>query len=467
MIPIPEFRSKLVGVLGLGENGLAVVRALIASGAEVVAWDGDEEVREALDGVGIAPPRLWPFERLSAVVFADGRRSGLSGGLIQKAEEHDVPVYTDLDLFSLAVRAIPEEDRPRVIAVTGAAGKSVTVSIIAHVLREQGWDVGIGGQLGVPYMALPSPSRKQVYLLELPVRRLITVRHFRCDVSIVLNIGAPPLDEQFDLALRSLLRIFKAQGPSDTAIIGVDDVLGQNVCTLLRSNRSDIAGMGTIIPVSGEASLGHGIFVLDGVAYSVNRGQTRELGNFSRASAFLGTHFNQDAAAAIAACVTLDVPPSMIVKSLHSYRGLSGRFECIGASGAVLFVDDSYASSPSATQRSISACPDVFWIGGRNGLRGDLGNDTARSVLQGAYLLTDDAGLDLPNPSGVIFDRHQLLGDALRAAFRDAQSLAERDPNAAPVILFSPGMSPDKGGFSTDEFRRLAAEFMDEGASYV
>ncbi|HBS36229.1 MAG TPA: UDP-N-acetylmuramoyl-L-alanine--D-glutamate ligase, partial [Parvularcula sp.] len=48
MITSRAWAGKRYAVLGLARSGLATVRALLASGAEVVAWDSDKAKREAL-----------------------------------------------------------------------------------------------------------------------------------------------------------------------------------------------------------------------------------------------------------------------------------------------------------------------------------------------------------------------------------------------------------------------------------
>ena len=50
MITSPAFRGRRYAVLGLARSGLASVEALVASGAEVTAWDNREEARDAVAG---------------------------------------------------------------------------------------------------------------------------------------------------------------------------------------------------------------------------------------------------------------------------------------------------------------------------------------------------------------------------------------------------------------------------------
>jgi len=48
VIVSPLWRGKRYAVLGLARSGMATVRALLAGGAEVTAWDSDEAKRNAL-----------------------------------------------------------------------------------------------------------------------------------------------------------------------------------------------------------------------------------------------------------------------------------------------------------------------------------------------------------------------------------------------------------------------------------
>lgn len=452
MLLLPQFKGRTVGVLGLGRNGATLVEALLASGANVLAWDAGA-ARRADISIDCVPPQDWKLTKAAAVIFADGERGGLSREVVQRAEKAGVEILTELDVFSQALKNLPTDVSPKVIAVTGAAGKSVTVSIIDHVLRENGWGTAIAGDPGLPLFSLRPGGARQAILVELPVRRLATARQFHCEIAVVLNVPTSRTKEEVEMALRSLLRIFHMQGPNDTAIIGVDDALGQKLCTQLRSGRAGTGRVGTVVPISGEASLGHGVIVLDATAYAVKKGKSQHIGDFSRAEGFIGAHFNQAVAAAVATCLRLNVAPTGIVKALHSYRGLTGRFECLGAAGPVLFVDDSYARSAAAAERAVSACPNVFWIGGAPPDADEIVLPSS-AALHGTYFVSP-AGRHL-HADGHAIPTHPDLRSAFQAAFDDASALAQREPGIAPVVLFAPGCPPEAGGYAPDEFRRLA-----------
>lgn len=451
MIPLPHYRGAQIGVLGLGPQGSAVVDALVHSGANVVAWDGDTARQDGCS-VSCTPPRDWRIADLDGVVLADGSRDGVARGVAEAAKLAGVPIMTDVDLFGEAMDQLAPAERGTVIAVTGVAGKSVTVSIISHILREQGRKVAIGGQLGAPLMSLPTPDPDVTYVLELPVHRLVRAPSLICDIAVVLNVSELPFPGPLDMAVNALARVFQSGRVRQTAIIGMDDAMGQKLCTALRSVGSAAKGVRDIIPVSGEAALSHGVFALDNSCHAALRGGAQLLGDFSRASAFAGPHLNQDVAAAAAVCLSMDIRAPMIIKALHSYQGLAGRFECLGAAGPVTFVDDAYASTAAATARAIGSCPDVFWVGGNPDMPDRLaGTPTGLGSVHGTYVV--QAGAD--------GHAHEDLETAVAAAVCDAEALLAKDPAAAPVVLFSPGVPPGKASFRRSAFRAIAAEYID------
>ena len=446
MIPLPRMKDRKVRVVGLGPAGRATAAALAASGAEVSVWDDDAErrIREA-EALGL--PTKGPRASLSgidAVVLCDGALASATKQLLPKVRAGGVALLTDFDLFAQALDQ-DGEDRPRVVGVTGVAGKSVTANMIAHVVRSAGRRVHVTGD-GAPCLALPSPQPNDVYVVELPPGRLAATQRFACDVAVVLEMeGAKG---GLDGALRAVTRLTRHQRPGGAAVIAADDNLGAKVCTALQGAAA-IPGGNEVIPVSAAAALGHGIFVLGHQAYAARDGRTQALGDLSRALAIQAPHLALDAAAAIAATLTLGVSPPAILKALHALEPLPGRFAPIGSTGRVLVVDDSHARSKACVARALAATPDVFWItmaaAGAN--EGDASSEAGVGVssLRETYRVNED-GLSLE--------------DAFGSALRDATALAAREPDAAPVVLFAPGVPADP-----DAFARVAARHLEGSPS--
>ena len=156
MIPIAVFAGKTVAVFGLGKSGLLSAQALIAGGAEVVVWDDSEKsVAEAkAAGLNAQDLRKLDWSQVAALVLAPGvplthPKPHWSVDLARKA---DVEVIGDIELFCR------ERDKSGalcpLVAITGTNGKSTTTALIAHLINSAGRDAQMGGNIGVPVLAL-------------------------------------------------------------------------------------------------------------------------------------------------------------------------------------------------------------------------------------------------------------------------------------------------------------------------
>ena len=314
MIPLPHMKGRACRVVGLGPAGLAACAALSEAGAEVTVWDDDADKRSATE-LAAKGPRA-SLSGLHAVILCDGGIAAAAKTIIPRAKDAGVEVLTDLDLFADAMAAL--DDRPQTIGITGLRGTGAA-EIVAHILSHEGAKVAGGGGASLPCLAMHAPHPEQTYVVELPIARLAAAKRFRADVSVVQSLGNKADSTGLDAVLRAAMRLFRAHAHGDAAVIAVDDAVGQKLCTALQSGAVGKLAAGEVIPVSGRASLGHGVYILGAQAYSARGGRTQSLGDLARAPAFADGARMDDAVAAIAACVALGVAPPQIIKALHSF----------------------------------------------------------------------------------------------------------------------------------------------------
>ena len=156
MIPITVFAGKQVAVFGLGASGLLSARALKAGGAEVVVFDDEpKKVAEArAEGLATQNLRELDWGKIAALVLAPGvplthPAPHWAAALARKA---NVEIIGDIELFCRE-RAKSGIDCP-LVAITGTNGKSTTTALIAHLIKSAGRDAQMGGNIGVPVLAL-------------------------------------------------------------------------------------------------------------------------------------------------------------------------------------------------------------------------------------------------------------------------------------------------------------------------
>src|SRR3984957_4860408 len=237
MIPVRGFEAKKVAVFGLARTGLAAARALAAGGAEVVVWDENAAARDAAkaEGFVLEDLRSADWLKLSALVLSPGvpLTHPKPHWTVEKARLAGVEIVGDIELFARTVAAAPAHKRPKIVAITGTNGKSTTTALIGHVCAQAGRDVRIGGNIGIGVLDLEDMHGGAVYVLELSSYQLDLTSSLHADVTVILNITPDHLERHGSMEgyVTAKRRVLANQGKGDTAVIGVDDAWGQQICT--------------------------------------------------------------------------------------------------------------------------------------------------------------------------------------------------------------------------------------------
>jgi UDP-N-acetylmuramoylalanine--D-glutamate ligase len=332
--------GKRFAVLGLARSGAATVRALVASGASVVAWDDDEGRRTSINPPLEGEGRLTvaPLDDLSgchALVVSPGVPLN-THPLAAKARDAGVAVIGDVELFAQARAELPAH---KVVGVTGTNGKSTTTALIHHMLQTAGVSSLMGGNIGLPILAQEPLPAGGVYVLELSSYQIDLTYSLDCDVAVLLNVTPDHLDryDGFEAYAASKARLFAMQSPTHEAVIGIGDMPSAKIARSLADR--------------GE----HLTKIAPGVCLDQRRWP-----------ALQGPHNAQNALAAIAVCKALGMAERDIDRGLESFGGLPHRMELVATRKGVAFVNDSKATNPDSVAPALAAFDRVHWIlGGR------------------------------------------------------------------------------------------------------
>jgi UDP-N-acetylmuramoylalanine-D-glutamate ligase len=246
--PPDLFAGRRFAVVGLGRNGLPVAHALLALGADVVAWDDKPEAREAAVGLVLRDPREGGFA-FDALVLSPGIPHLLPAPhpAAVRARKAGVPILSDAELLFQAVRRAGS--RARFAGITGTNGKSTTTALLAHILAAAGIPNAAGGNLGTPALALPLLPDDGVYVLEMSSYMLERLATLRFDVAAMLNLSPDHLDRHGDMAGYAAAKraIFARQAAGDLAVCGVDDAGSREMAQWLRTQPAEV------VTISGQA----------------------------------------------------------------------------------------------------------------------------------------------------------------------------------------------------------------------
>jgi UDP-N-acetylmuramoylalanine--D-glutamate ligase len=328
-------------------------------------------------------------------------------------------------------------------------------ALIAHILKEAGKDVRLGGNIGAAMLEQPPLHAGAYYVIELSSFQLDITSSLRLDVAVWLNTTPDHLDRHgnMDHYVAAKKRIFLNQGAADWAVIGVDDDHCAAACTELTR-----AGVQRVAAISAGQALGRGVSALAGKIVDALSGRAETAADLSKAPALAGKHNAQNAAAAYAAARALGIDQRTIAAGLNSFAGLPHRLERVATVEGVRFVNDSKATNANAAAQALAVYPRIYWIAGgvaKEGGIGELAPFFPR--IARAYLIGQSAGdfADTLNGKAQVTMAGN-LDAAVKLAFKDAKESGEPHP----VVLLSPACA------SYDQFRSYE-ERGDQFKAYV
>lgn len=436
MIPVPGFEGRRIAVFGLGRSGLTAARALKAGGALPVLWDDSVSSRMQAEAEGFAVEDLTTadWSGFAALVLSPGAplTHPKPHWTVEKAKTAGVEVIGDIELFARALAALPEGERPRVVAITGTNGKSTTTALIGWVLKQAGLMVHVGGNIGIGVLALPEPTKDAVYVIEVSSYQLDLTTRFAPDVAILTNISPDHLDRHGDMAgyVKAKARIFQNVPGSDAgAIIGVDEPEGVALAEALKARGGAVDRVSVRTPL--EDALG--LYAIGTTLY-YNAPERVALVDLAQARSLPGRHNAQNAAFALSTAIDLGVPTDVAVQGLLTFPGLAHRMETVGTLGKVRFVNDSKATNADAARQALASYDRSFWIAGGRAKAGGIDDleDLFPRVVE-TFLIGEAAG---PFAARLGETPHRISGDMATAVQQahEAAAATGRDE----VVLLSP-----------------------------
>ena len=439
MITAGAWKNKRYAVYGLARSGLATVRALVASGAEVTAWDRSEEARAKAEGARILDLDSADLSQFDSLVVSPGVPLN-THPIAARARAAGVEIVGDIELFA---RARPELPPHKVVGITGTNGKSTTTALVHHILQTAGVPTTMGGNIGLPILAQDPLPEGGVYVLELSSFQIDLTQSLDCDVAVLLNITPDHLDryESFEAYAESKVRLLGMQSKPHHSVITESGLIGAR-------SIGDLVDDATIGP--GSRPHWPGLNVAMDTEASFIAGRLFWKGTYRSSQqdwpSLQGPHNAQNVLAAVTASILVGVEPDVATQALESYGGLPHRMERVRELHGVLFVNDSKATNAEAAAPALAAYPRIRWIVGGQAKTKELG-DTERHLdhVVRAYTIGEAGPMfaDLLEARGIAVTRAETLENAVKCAHEDSQ--------AGETVLLSPACA------SFDQFRDFEA----------
>jgi UDP-N-acetylmuramoylalanine--D-glutamate ligase len=357
-----DLSGKKVLIIGAARSGIAAAKFLHQRGA-VVALNDQKELEQwsaeakALKDVGIGlmagDVPSWLLDQLDLVVVSPGVPINIIP--IRYAERAGAEVIGEIELASRYLKG-------KIIAITGSNGKTTTTSLIGQLLRDAGFTVQVGGNIGKPLISLAESSSEDGWtVVEVSSFQLETIKQFHPAIAVVLNVTPNHMDryESFKDYAAAKHRIFMNQDAGDVAILNADDATVASWENGLKAR---------VVKFSTKEELERGLFLRGSELIVRNEGEHTVLR--SEEMKLRGLHNAENVLAALAAGNAAGAPIESMRETVKRFEPVEHRLEFVRELDDVKFYNDSKATSVDATLKALEAFASdpgkvVLILGGR------------------------------------------------------------------------------------------------------
>ncbi|WP_337037697.1 UDP-N-acetylmuramoyl-L-alanine--D-glutamate ligase [Pantoea agglomerans] len=330
-----DYRGRKVVIIGLGLTGLSCVDFFLAQGVTPRVMD----TRVSPPGLDKLPGQV---ERhlggingdwlLAADLIVASPGVALAHPILSEAVEAGIEIVGDIELFC-------REAQAPIVAITGSNGKSTVTTLVGEMAKAAGWQVGVGGNIGLPALSmLQSPA--QLYVLELSSFQLETTHSLKAAAATILNVSEDHMD-RYPLGMQQYraakLRVYEN---AQVCIVNADDAL--------------------TMPVRG-ADTRCVSFGVDFGDYHLNKQQgsiwLRVKGEKVLNTAemkMVGQHNYTNALAALALADAVGLPRASSLAALTHFNGLAHRFQLVHEHQGVRWINDSKATNVGSTEAALN-----------------------------------------------------------------------------------------------------------------
>ena len=270
-----------------------------------------------------------------------------------------IPLISEMEL------AYRHKGNSKIIGITGSNGKTTTTSLIYHILKQNGADCALVGNIGNSIALQIALDPKSIYVAEISSFQLDDIDSFRPDIAVLTNITEDHLDRygyNFENYIKAKFNIIKNQKDLDFFIYCEDD----NV-TMEYLNKFPTEAKKYSFSIKHEVT--QGAYIKNEIMImKTNETDTMSIYDF----ALNGLHNQYNTMAAGITTSLAGIRKDKIREAISSFEGLEHRMEMVASVRGVKFINDSKATNVNSTWFALESMktPVVLILGGV-----DKGND--------------------------------------------------------------------------------------------
>ncbi|MGC2161661.1 MAG: UDP-N-acetylmuramoyl-L-alanine--D-glutamate ligase, partial [Silvibacterium sp.] len=286
---------------------------------------------------------LLTFRRQDLIVVSPG--VPLDTPELVQVKKFGLPITGELELAARFLKG-------KTLAITGSNGKTTTTSLCGEILAAGGLPVEVGGNIGVPVIALVDASRDDGWsVLEVSSFQLETTEQFRPQIAVILNITPDHLDRHGNFVnyVAAKERIFANQTADDALVLNADDDAAMRCAARAHSR---------VFWFSRTRIVRQGAFVHEGaILFRASEESAPEVILKIASIPLKGEHNVENVLAAVCAARLAGVAPEAIRSAVEKFRAVEHRLEFVAKIDGVDYYNDSKATNVDAAMKAIAAFP--------------------------------------------------------------------------------------------------------------
>jgi|TARA_Y100000389_G_scaffold8390_1_gene7960 UDP-N-acetylmuramoylalanine--D-glutamate ligase len=397
------FINKKILIYGLGKSGISALNFL-KNYNDISLFDDDKKVKlKNLDIKKFIPVNQIKKLKFDLIVLSPGidiNQCKLKNFLKKNLKI----IYTDLDIFYSFYKN-------QCITITGTNGKSTTCQLLYEILKKNGHDVKLAGNIGYPVLSIKNIKKKSIFVIEASSYQLDYSQLFTSKYAAILNISPDHLERHKTLRNYTSVKfkLIKNQKNDSIAFINKHDKNLQKEIKK-KQHKSKVINVETVF-----------------------KGKT--------INTFYNDYFSsqsnkENLAFIIEIAKKFKVKKNNLAKVVKKFKGLKYRQQTIFDNNRISVINDSKSTSYSSSIEILKKSNNIYWLLGGIPKKGDkfrISRKYYKNIKSFVFGKNyQKFSKDLKNK--VKFKKFPNLKKALYCVLRDIK----KDNSNKKTILFSP-----------------------------
>ena len=355
--------AKRIVVLGAGESGVGAAILAQKKGFEVFVSDMSM-IKDKYKNMLVERGIEWEEGQHTESLILNADEAIKSPGIpnnapmIVKLKDLGVPVISEIEFAGRYTNA-------QMICITGSNGKTTTTSLIYHIFKKAGLNVGLAGNIGRSLALQVAECNYDYYIIELSSFQLDNMYQFHANIAVLMNITPDHLD-RYDYKMQNYVdakfRIIQNQTDDDAFVFWNDD-------PVIQKELHKYGIHGQYYPFAENKGNGLAAYTEKSKIYFT---RPVDFNMEQEDLALTGTHnlFNS-MAAGISANIA-GIKKECIREALSDFKGVEHRLEKAGVVNEVNYINDSKATNVNSCWYALKSMKTktILILGGK-----DKGND--------------------------------------------------------------------------------------------